>query len=58
MLLKIPNTSAALKAVEDRLDSLIYAYIAAHWWYWGLECNWLLGDRTTGYIIVPVYLRV
>lgn len=28
--LKIPHTSAALKAVEDRPDSLICAYVAAH----------------------------
>jgi predicted RNase H-like nuclease len=43
----------ALKAVEDQLDSLICAYVAAHWWYWGLERNWVLGDTTTGYIVVP-----
>jgi predicted RNase H-like nuclease len=49
---------AALKAVEDQLDSLIYAYVAAHWWYWGLEGNWVLGDRATGYIIVSAKLRV
>lgn len=54
----IPHTSAALKAVEDRLDSLICAYVAAHWWYWGLQRNWVLGDRTTGYIVVPAQLRV
>lgn len=42
-----------LKAVEDRLDALICAYIAAHWWYWGLERNWVLGEGTGGYIIIP-----
>ena len=56
--LKIPHTSAALKAVEDRPDSLICAYVAAHWWYWGLQRNWVLGDRTTGYIVVRAQLRV
>ena len=52
-LLEIPSTGAALKAVEDQLDSLICAYVGAHWWYWGKTRNWVLGDRTTGYIIVP-----
>ena len=49
----LPLSGAALKAVEDQLDSLICAYMGAHWWYWGLERNWVLGDRTTGYIIIP-----
>lgn len=58
----IPQTSQALKALEDQLDSLICAYVAAHWWYWGLERNWVLGAATpeesclTGYIIVPAPL--
>lgn len=42
-----------LKAVEDQLDSLICAYVGAHWWYWGLERNWVLGDRASGYIVIP-----
>jgi predicted RNase H-like nuclease len=50
---EIPLKGLALKAVEDRLDSLICAYVAAHWWYWGLTRNWVLGDRDTGYIVVP-----
>lgn len=49
----LPFNGAALKAVEDRLDSLICAYVGAYWWYWGLERNWVLGDITTGYIVVP-----
>ena len=52
------DNGAALKVIEDQLDSLICAYVAAHWWYWGLERNWVLGDRTTGYIIVPAGLGV
>lgn len=43
----------ALKALEDQLDSLICAYVGAHWWYWGKERNWVLGDASTGYIVVP-----
>ncbi|MBC1219499.1 DUF429 domain-containing protein [Nostoc sp. UCD121] len=51
--LEIPTTGAALKATEDKLDSLICAYVAAYWWYWGEQRNLVLGDRTTGYIIIP-----
>lgn len=50
---EIPTNGAALKAVEDQLDSLVCAYVAAHWWYWGTARNWVLGDRQQGYIIVP-----
>lgn len=50
---EIPTAGIALKAVEDQLDSLICAYVAAHWWYWGIERNLVLGDATTGYIVVP-----
>lgn len=49
----IPFAGAAMKAVEDQLDSLTCAYVAAHWWTWGTERNWVLGDRTEGYIVVP-----
>ncbi|MDB9517267.1 DUF429 domain-containing protein [Roseofilum reptotaenium CS-1145] len=49
----IPETGKALKTVEDQLDSLICAYIGAYWWYWGTEKNWVLGDLSSGYIIVP-----
>lgn len=53
---EIPFTGAAMKAVEDQLDSLTCAYAAAHWWYWGLERNWVLGDVSEGYIVVPALL--
>ncbi len=54
----IPTTGRALKALEDQLDSIICAYVAAHWWYWGTNANpavrnWVMGDRTTGYIVIP-----
>jgi predicted RNase H-like nuclease len=49
----IPQTGTAMKAVEDQLDSLTCAYAAAHWWYWGTERNWVLGDVDEGYIVVP-----
>ena len=50
---EIPHKGKEMKAVEDQLDSLVCAYAAAHWWYWGQERNWVLGDRSTGYIVVP-----
>ncbi|MEA5583690.1 DUF429 domain-containing protein [Nodularia harveyana UHCC-0300] len=52
-LSEIPTTGTALKATEDKLDSLICAYVAANWWYWGEQHNLVLGDRTTGYIVIP-----
>ncbi|MGK7891657.1 MAG: DUF429 domain-containing protein [Leptolyngbyaceae cyanobacterium] len=53
LLPPIPHKGREMKAVEDQLDSLICAYTAVHWWYWGLARNWVLGDRSTGYIVVP-----
>ncbi|WP_315790553.1 DUF429 domain-containing protein [Fischerella sp. JS2] len=53
LLPEIPTTGTALKAAEDKLDSLICAYVAAYWWYWGEQRNFVLGDHTTGYIVVP-----
>jgi predicted RNase H-like nuclease len=54
----IPTTGRALKALEDQLDSIICAYVAAHWWYWGTTANpsirnWVMGDLETGYIVIP-----
>lgn len=50
---EIPTTGKAMKAVEDQLDALTCAYAAAHWWHWGMERNWVLGDVAEGYIVVP-----
>ncbi len=50
---EIPTTGIALKALEDKLDSLICAYVGAYWWYWGKEKNIVLGDRLAGYIVIP-----
>ncbi|MGK7923218.1 MAG: DUF429 domain-containing protein [Trichodesmium sp.] len=47
------NSLTTLKTTEDKLDSLICAYIGAYWWYWGKAKNLVLGDSTTGYIVVP-----
>lgn len=50
---EIPSQGKQMKEVEDQLDSLICAYVAAHWWYWGERKNLTLGDEASGYIIVP-----
>jgi predicted RNase H-like nuclease len=60
ILPEVPSGGVALKALEDQLDSLICAYVAAHWWYWGRERNQVLGAdtpeecRLEGYIVVPL----
>ncbi|MCC0175572.1 DUF429 domain-containing protein [Waterburya agarophytonicola K14] len=46
-------TGKELKAIEDKLDSLICAYVAAHWWYWGEAKNMVLGNIDSGYIVIP-----
>lgn len=46
-------TGKILKASEDKLDSLICAYVAAYWWYWGEQRNLVLGDESSGYIVIP-----
>lgn len=53
MIPDIPSKGVELKAVEDQIDSLMCAYVSAHWWYWGTARNWVLGDRAEGYIVVP-----
>jgi pyridoxamine 5'-phosphate oxidase len=50
---EIPASGRELKAVEDQLDAVLAAYIAAHWWYWGRERNEVLGNSRLGYIVVP-----
>jgi predicted RNase H-like nuclease len=50
------TTGAQLKAIEDKLDSLMCAYIGAYWWYWGMQRNLVLGDKTTGYIVIPLLI--
>lgn len=42
-----------LKPVEDQIDAVLCAYIAAHWWFWGKERNWVFGSTAEGYIVVP-----
>ncbi len=49
------NTLAALKSCEDQLDAVLCAYIAAHFWFWGLARTNILGDPQTGFIVNPSF---
>ena len=50
---ELPYTGAAMKDIEDRMDAVMCAYVASHWWYWGTERNQVHGTRKDGYIVVP-----
>ena len=43
----------ALKAYEDTLDSLLCAYVAYYFWYWGFDRNEVFGNIESGYILNP-----
>lgn len=43
----------SLKLVEDQIDAVLCAYIAAHWWSWGNQRNRRYGSKDEGYIVVP-----
>lgn len=49
------ETIAQLKACEDQLDAVLCAYIAAHFWYWGLSRNNILGHPPDGFIVNPSF---
>lgn len=38
---------------ENKLDSIVCAYVAAYWWRYGTERSTMIGDLTTGYIVTP-----
>ena len=42
-----------LKPVEDQIDAVLCAYIAAHWWFWATQRNRVYGCGKNGYIVVP-----
>ena len=46
----VPNTGH-LKPVEDQIDAVLCAYIAAHWWYWAIyyaKRNTLISTEAAG----------
>jgi predicted RNase H-like nuclease len=48
----VPN-AGNLKPTEDKIDAILCAYIAAHWWVWATKRNRLYGNPESGYIVVP-----
>jgi len=48
----VPRTGN-LKPVEDQIDAVLCAYIAAHWWYWAAQRNKVYGANEDGYVVVP-----
>jgi predicted RNase H-like nuclease len=40
-----------LKRLEDELDAVFLSYLAAYYWYWGLERCKLFGELGSGYIL-------
>ena len=52
---RLPAVPAAgnLKPVEDQIDAVLCAYIAAHWWFWARDRNTVYGTAEDGYIVVP-----
>jgi predicted RNase H-like nuclease len=44
----------SLKPVEDQIDAVLCAYVAAHWWSWGKQRNRRCGSKDEGYIVVPI----
>lgn len=45
----------ALKEYEDFLDSIICAYIAHYYWYWGSKKCFVFGNLEEGYIVSPIF---
>lgn len=55
LALKLPfiPTVGNLKIVEDQIDAVLCAFIAAHWWFWAKKRNHVYGRESSGFIIVP-----
>jgi predicted RNase H-like nuclease len=49
---RIPGTGN-LKPVEDQIDAVLCAYVAAYWWHWAAERSHTFGCNEAGYIVVP-----
>jgi predicted RNase H-like nuclease len=52
-LVPLVPEAGALKPAEDQIDAVLCAFVAAHWWIWGRERNYVFGSAETGYIVVP-----
>ncbi len=49
----VPATLGQTKSNEDMLDSIIAAYTAAYFWWYGTKRSIVLGSLTDGYIVTP-----
>jgi len=47
-----------LKALEDELDAITSAYVAAYFWTWGTRRCAVLGTLREGYIVTPTVGRL
>jgi predicted RNase H-like nuclease len=43
----------SLKDYEDKIDSIICAYLAFYYWAWGATRTAVFGEVETGYIVNP-----
>ena len=43
----IPGAGTS-RPIEDEIDAVLCAYIAAHWWFWGIQRNLVYGSRRAG----------
>ncbi len=55
LTLRLPSIPlrGLLKPVEDQIDAVLCAYIAAYWWHWAAARNHVFGSNEAGYIVVP-----
>jgi len=55
LTLSLPSVprKGSTKPVEDKIDSVLCAYIGAYWWIWSTQRNRLYGNKKDGYIVVP-----
>lgn len=37
----------------DLCDGIFCAYLAYYFWYWGGDRSLVMGDTTTGYVVLP-----
>src|SRR5436305_4313500 len=49
----VPEDLSQNKRNEDKLDSIISAYVAAYWWRFGIRRSTAIGDLSSGYIVTP-----
>jgi predicted RNase H-like nuclease len=46
-------SGGSLKSYEDKIDSVVCAYLAYYYWRWGASRNRVFGSIEAGYIVNP-----